>query len=344
MMICHIIDELPLPPTGKTGWPWTEAPDLKEHEVKLDNLPVIGIVTPSFNSDQYLEETIRSVLLQGYPNLQYYIVDAGSTDNTIDVIRKYEFWLSGWVSESDKGQSDAINKGWGRVAGDWLGWMNSDDTYLPGGLWLLAKEIIECADSGIVAGSAVWTDASGKAIRYQTLSGFDYIDFLLHLSNHPPSGSTLIRRSVVDAVGGLDLSMNTICDTEYWIRAGLHAKVHTDSQAISTFRYHPGSKTMKLEQMKGPELIQAYNKLFARRDLPPTVLRIRRRAFSFCYLEAARYAARAGDVKSCWKYLHSGIQAGWPYIEVGYLSVVIQSIIGRRATQVIRSILHPLGT
>jgi glycosyltransferase involved in cell wall biosynthesis len=345
-MICHSLDELPPPPPGKTGWPWTLAPDLSigRHQVKTMELPTIGLVTPSYNADQYLEETIRSVLLQGYPNLEYYIVDGCSTDNTLEVIRKYEPWLSGWVSEPDMGHADAVNKGWRRCSATWLGWMMGDDSYLSGALWILSSGIEECPDCDIVAGGALWTDATGRIIHHQTISSFDYIDFLLSFNNHLPSGSTLIRRSVVDTVGDLDISMNMICDTDYWMRAGLHAKVHTIPQEISTFRLHKGSKTLKLEPTKANELIHAYNNLFTQRDLPAEILKVEGHAFSFCYLEAARYALRCSDKKMCWRYLYLSFRAGWQYIGLGHLLVALQNMLGIRASAIIRKMLRRTGS
>jgi len=334
-MLCPDIADLPSPPVGKTGWPWTISGPPARRLGSLDALPRISIVTPSFNQGQFIEETIRSVLLQGYPNIEYFVIDGGSSDQTLEVLRKYEPWLSGWLSEPDQGQSDAINKGWGRVSGEWLAWMNADDTYMPGALWVLAKEIRECADCGILVGSAVWTDASGKVIHHQIISGFDYIDFLLRLRNHPPSGSTLIRRSVVDAVGGLDVSMNMICDTEYWMRAGLNAKVHTTTQEISTFRVHAECKTLKFEPTKAHELIRAYDKLFTQRNLPSAVQQVKRRAYSFCYLEAARYALRTSDERACWRYLYLSLLAGWQYIGCGHLSVAVQKTLGQRVSEFI---------
>lgn len=339
-----IIADLPSPSAGKTGWPWTTAADLSlERTIPVENLPRISIVTPSYNQGQFIEETIRSVLFQRYPNLEYYIFDGGSTDQTVEIIKKYEPWLSGWVSERDSGQSDAINKGWRRCSGDWLGWMNSDDTYLPDALWRLALEIIQNPDCGVIAGSAVWIDISGQIIHHQVVSDFNYLEFLQSLKNHLPSGSTLIRRSVVDKIGDLDISMQTICDTDYWLRAGLVAKVHTFQNELSTFRYHPESKTVNLEQIKGIELIRAYDNLYALMDIPPTVLSIKEQAYCFCYLEAAYYANRSGEKQLCWYYLTKSLQVGWRYANFRHFSVAVQNILGLHASNSIRKMLSRIN-
>lgn len=339
-MINIDLSSFPSPPENKHGWPWTLTGTPTSAGEIYKNLPSISIVTPSYNQGQFIEETIRSVLLQDYPNLEYYIIDGGSTDQTVEIIKKYEPWLSGWVSERDAGQSDAINRGWRRCSGDWLGWMNSDDTYLPDALWSLAREIMQYPDCGVVAGSAVWTDTSGQTIRHQTLSGFNYIEFLYSLKNHLPSGSTLIQRSVVDKIGDLDISMQTICDTDYWLRAGLVAKVRTLPNELSTFRYHPGSKTLHLEYTKGDELIRAYNNLYSQSDLIPSVMSVKERAYSFCYLEAAYYTCRSGERQLCWHYLTKSLRTCWRCMSLRHFSVAIQNVLGRRISNSIRARLH----
>lgn len=129
-MRCPTLNDLPTPPPDKTGWPWTEeSPQLPDTMPDGSPWPKISIVTPSLNQGQFIEETIRSVLLQGYPNLEYIIVDGGSTDGTIEIIKKYEKWLTYWVSEPDDGQSHAINKGLRKSTGDIAAWLNSDDVY-----------------------------------------------------------------------------------------------------------------------------------------------------------------------------------------------------------------------
>lgn len=127
-MRCPTLAELPPPPPDKTGWPWTEeTASLPETMPDGSPWPRISIVTPSYNQGQFIEETIRSALLQGYPNLEYIIIDGGSTDNSVEIIKKYESWLAYWVSEKDRGVYDAMNKAIKYATGDWLYFLGADD-------------------------------------------------------------------------------------------------------------------------------------------------------------------------------------------------------------------------
>src|SRR5438309_6203079 len=132
--------KLPPPPPNHTGWPWTEgAAPLGELMGDGSPWPRITIVTPSYNQGRFLEETIRSVLLQGYPNLEYMVIDAASTDESVEIIRKYERWLAYWVSEKDRGQTHAINKGLAKATGEIFSYLNSDDLLAPGALAAVAE-------------------------------------------------------------------------------------------------------------------------------------------------------------------------------------------------------------
>jgi glycosyltransferase involved in cell wall biosynthesis len=148
-MRCPSLCDLPPAPPAKTGWPWTEeTPRLPNVPPDGGSWPRISIVTPSYNQGPFIEETIRSVLLQGYPDLEYIIVDGGSTDETVRIIEKYGSWLTWWVSETDRGQSHAINKGLERATGAFAAYQNSDDIYRPGAFWTVTTHL---ADNSIDA-------------------------------------------------------------------------------------------------------------------------------------------------------------------------------------------------
>lgn len=162
-MLIPSLEELPTPPAGKSGWPWTEASSTAATADHVSfSWPRISIVTPSYNQGPYIEETIRSVLLQGYPNLEYILIDGGSTDGSIDIIEKYQRWLTFWVSEKDSGQADAINKGLDRATGDIVNWLNSDDMLYLGALKRVGLAYREDSGALLYNGSALRVDAAGN--------------------------------------------------------------------------------------------------------------------------------------------------------------------------------------
>src|SRR5262245_17911524 len=132
-------------------------------------LPLISIVTPSFNQAAFLEETLRSVTAQEYPRVEHIVIDGGSTDGSVDILRRHAAGLRAWVSEKDRGQSHAINKGFAIASGDVLTWLNSDDTLLPGALRAVGETFARRADVDLVYGDFVYTDAAGEPMRRRHL-------------------------------------------------------------------------------------------------------------------------------------------------------------------------------
>ena len=130
----------------------------------MTDVPLVSIITPSYNQARYIEATMQSVFMHDYPRIEYIIVDGGSTDGTVDIIRKYENKLAWWVSEKDKGQTDAINKGFARATGDILAWINSDDTYEPGAVSAAVQFLQEHPKVGMVYGDCNFINESGKVI------------------------------------------------------------------------------------------------------------------------------------------------------------------------------------
>ena len=248
-MHCPRLSDLPIPPAGKTGWPWTE-----EGSLPADTMPSgapwprLSIITPSYNQGEFIEETVRSVLLQGYPDLEYIVIDGGSTDNSVGVIRKYERWLAFWVSEPDRGQSQAINKGFRRATGRVLAWLNSDDTYLPGTL-AEATRMMADGEAPIVYSRCRLVTPTGEFLKmYDPLPHLTLRSLILlweHDFACPPQPTVFFRREILERVGLLDESLHYGLDYELWLRAIQYFGFSFVDAVWATYRVHPESKTGK---------------------------------------------------------------------------------------------------
>jgi glycosyltransferase involved in cell wall biosynthesis len=204
----------------------------------------ISIITPSYNQGQFLEETILSVLNQGYPNLEHIIIDGGSTDNSIEIIKKYQEHLTYWVSEPDKGQSDAINKGFSIATGEILAWLNSDDIYMPGALIAVAEFFNKNEDVDCVYGDMAHIDDKGELLYIALSIPYSYNRHLFGISSIPQP-ATFFRRKALERVGNLDTSLQYQMDYEFFLRfnrCGL--KIGNIKEVLASFRLHNTSKTV----------------------------------------------------------------------------------------------------
>lgn len=206
-------------------------------------LPLISIVVPSFNQGQFLGQTLKSITDQGYPNLELIIVDGGSTDNTLDVIRSYESSIKWWVSEPDSGQANAINKGMVHATGDILAWLNSDDCLMPGALHRVAAHFSEHPDTDVVYGHRVLINESGKDVGKWVLPA--HREFILTYADFIPQETMFWRRSLWQKTGGqLDESFRFALDWEL-IRRFLEADARfvLIPAFLGQFRMHETQKT-----------------------------------------------------------------------------------------------------
>ena len=305
-MHCPTLSEFPPPPAGKTGWPWTEEseplpdtmpnPSTSSGQVAF-SWPRMSIVTPSYNQGQFIEETIRSVLLQGYPNLEYIIVDGGSTDGSVEVIRKYEPWLAHWVSEPDDGQAAAINKGWRRATGEIVAWLNSDDCYEPGAVHAAATYLDEHSEVAAVYGRCAFVDEHGRALAGGKPSGEQAVDLERWLTTWItpiPQPSTFVRRSVLDEIGFLDETLQFCMDTDLWIRIALVAVFGNIPACLSRFRYHPASKSSRLYRLNGQEMLAIARKTVDSPDWPTSLRATRNQVLSAAHLRCARRYRKGG--------------------------------------------------
>ena len=199
-------------------------------------------MTPSFNQGQYLEETIRSVLLQGYSSLEYYVIDGGSTDSSVDIIRRYERWLTGWVSEPDRGQSHAINKGFARATGEILGWLNSDDIYLPGALPAVATEWSRQPQASLIYGQAAYMDQDSVLAGEVLALPYAY-QRLLREANFIPQPSAFFRARDFAALGGLDEALHFCMDYDLWLRLYNRGQAIYLARPLTGMRTYAESKT-----------------------------------------------------------------------------------------------------
>jgi glycosyltransferase involved in cell wall biosynthesis len=244
------LSELPPPPAGKTGWPWTQESELEllpEQMSDGSEWPRISIVTPNYNCGRFLEETIRSVLLQGYPNLEYIVIDGGSTDNSVEIIKKYEPWLTYWVSEPDKGQVDAINKGLQRVTGQWFNWINGDDILLSGSLKTLAAISNLQPEANWITGTGLFLSVEGALVDYwvpwrndPVILGLGYASF--------PQDATFLR---VEFLRQHNITLSTeasnVFDTLLQWRLLKHDAPLLTSACFSAMRLHPLQKTANVD-------------------------------------------------------------------------------------------------
>jgi glycosyltransferase involved in cell wall biosynthesis len=209
------------------------------------DLPRVSIVTPSYNQAQYLEATIRSVLDQGYPNLEYLVLDGGSTDGSVDIIRRYAEYLAGWTSERDRGQADAINRGLRRATGAIVAWLNSDDILMPGAIRAAVQALDAHPEAGLAYSDGQWIDERGNPLFLQRSRTVD-LRYLLTRSSPIPQPTVFMRRAALEMVGYLNESLHLMLDYELWVRfAERYALVYVSGQVWAGLRQHADQKTWR---------------------------------------------------------------------------------------------------
>ena len=269
------LNDLPAPPPGKVGWPWTKQSDpVGDRMADGSEWPRISIVTPSYNQGQFIEETIRSVLLQGYPNLEYIIIDGGSTDQTLDVIKSYETWLSFWCSEPDNGQTDAINKGFGYCKGDIFTWLNSDDVYKHSNVLKTLANLYQDGCEFIV-GQCEYVNLTKQKISKEFNRKALPVDFERYLRHwscsilHQPS--VFISMAIAKSCFPLDIHLHSSMDYQFFLRALRKKPKSAWLDDILTKAYlHEGNKTIS----KQPKLSERFKIAFDESESLPALNRL----------------------------------------------------------------------
>ena len=211
--------------------------------------PLISLVTPSFNQGQFLEATLQSVLSQGYPRLEYVVVDGGSTDGSVDILRRYAPHLTSWVSEPDEGQTDALVKGFARCSGVVMNWLNSDDLLRPGALFAVARAYMQGGPDLIAGRCRDFRDDPEQPVGHFIPTGHTFPECLRFWDGsyryHQPC--TFFSRSAYERAGGLDRGLHYLMDYDFYCRvlALPGARVREIDDELSAFRLHPDAKTSR---------------------------------------------------------------------------------------------------
>lgn len=219
----------------------------------------VSVVTPSYNQAAFLEETICSVLDQDYPNLEYFIMDGGSTDGSLEIIKKYSHRLAGWISEPDRGQTDAINKGFARATGQVFAWLNSDDTYQPGAIAEAAAYLDSHIEVGMVYGDANLIDESGGLIGRFPARQTDYRR-LRRGFVHIPQQAAFFRANLWHQVGPLDPTFYFAMDYDLWVRLSRVAHLQYYPRLWANFRLHGNAKSVASDDRCWPEMLRVHQR------------------------------------------------------------------------------------
>jgi glycosyltransferase involved in cell wall biosynthesis len=269
-----------------------------------DNLPLISIITPSYNQSAYLEATIRSVLDQDYPNLEYIIIDGVSTDNSVEIIQRYEKRLAWWVSEPDGGQAEAINKGLKRARGEIVAWLNSDDLHMPNTIQRMAAAFQETPDAGLIYGDVLSIDEDGKAFNTMRYGNWG-LDDLMTFSIIGQAG-TFMRRTVLEQAGYLDTRFHCMLDHHLWLRMARLAPMHYLKEVIAAARIHPDAKNVALATQFGVEAYELVDWLEKQPEYTPEMLRLSKRVLAGAHRFNGRYLLDGGEARnSLSSYLRS---------------------------------------
>ncbi len=255
-------------------------------------MTLVSIITPSYNQAAYLEQTIRSVLEQDYSPLEYLIIDGGSSDGSVEIIRKYARHLAWWVSEADAGQAEAINKGLQRAKGEIVAWLNSDDLYLPGAVAQAVQALRAHPEVGLVFGDAVSIDAQGRRLKRLVFGDWGLDELMRFRIICQPA--VFMRRTVLERAGYLDPSYHYLLDHHLWLRMARLAPVRHVPQVWAAARHHPGAKNVAQAAGFGQEAVRILNWMKTQPDLAPRFARQRRQIEAGAQRLNARYLLDGG--------------------------------------------------
>ena len=293
----------------------------------MPELPLVTIVTPSFNQARFLEATLRSVLEQDYPNIEYLVVDGASTDGSVEIIRRYANRLTWWVSEKDAGQSEAINKGLKQAHGEFVGWLNSDDVYQPGAVSAAVQAFKLHPEAAVVYGDALAIDAQGVPFNLMRARQYSLNDLLAFKIICQPAA--FMRRATLEQVGYLNPDYHLLMDSLLWMELARLAPLVYVPQTWAAARYHDQAKNRTRGAAYGREAKRLIEDLQSRPAFAGIITADLRRIRAGVHRFDAFYltdAAQPGEaLQAYWKAfrLHPATALGdWKHILLAFFSLL----------------------
>ena len=258
------------------------------------DLPRVSIITPSYNQAQFLEQTIRSVLSQNYPNLEYWVIDGGSTDGSIEIIQKYAGQLAGWISEPDRGQAEGINKGLARATGEVVAWLNSDDLYYPGAVQAAVAALAANPQAAFVFSDVESIDEAGQPFHRMHYGPWGLADLMRFRIIGQPA--VFMRRTFLAQTGLLDPSYHYLLDHQLWLRlAALATPVYVPGEPWAAARMHAGAKNMAQAAGFAPEAMRLAEWILQDPRFKPLANQMERQIWAGAYRLAGFYLMESGQ-------------------------------------------------
>jgi len=254
------------------------------------------------NQGRFIRFTIDSILNQTYENIEYWVIDGGSTDDTLDILRTYDDRVH-WLSEKDKGQSEAVNKGWQRAKGEILGWVNADDMLTPVAVENAVGCLTQNSGVGAVYGDAVYVDENDRPLQPYPSRVFDYEKLVIETEDYIPQPSVFIRRAVTEHIGLLNETLHYVMDYDFWLRLGCTVPMQYIPVEMALLRLHTGAKTVQAMQHFAREFSQVFENLFSNPELGEFLQRRKRDVMQVAYIHSASFCFWGGNTSQAVNYL-----------------------------------------
>lgn len=268
----------------------------------MNKWPSVSIVTPSLNQGRFIRATIESILMQDYPNLEYWVIDGGSKDETVGILKSYGDRIH-WISEPDSGQSQAVNKGWKCSKGDILGWVNADDLIQPLAVRSAVEVLLAKQSIGAVYGDTIYIDDHDQVIEQYSTYEYNYERLVIETENFIPQPSVFMRRTILEKTGFLNEKLHYLMDYDLWLRMGLFTSMEYLPIQMGALRLHPTAKTVKAMSKFANELVFIYQELFSNPVLPLNLQQRRINNMHTAYLHAASFCFWGGETRAALQHL-----------------------------------------